>query len=327
MDLAQAHIYHKRAIVIDGHCDTVHLFQSNQETYSFAKNNTIGHIDLPRLQAGGVNIQLFALYIEEEYKPYGALRRTLTLLEHFWREMEKHGQSVSVIKDIQGLDLALVQGKLGALITLEGGEALEDIEILHVLYRMGLRGVGLTWNQRNMLADGVGVGHSASGLTPLGREMVVEMNKLGMLVDAAHLAPRGFYDLLEISASPVVVTHGNAAAICPHRRNLDDSQLQALKEQDGVIGLTFYPPFVSVNGQASLDDLLDHFCYIAEKFGTEVLALGADYDGITETVEGLHDVSCLPRITVGLMQRGFSTEEISNILGGNFLRVLRQVLK
>lgn len=322
-----AYVLHKQAVVIDGHCDTVHLFPGNKKPYSFAQVNTVGHIDLPRLQTGGVNIQLFALFIEEEYKPYNALRRTLTLMEHFWREMEKHAQSVVVIKRFQDLESALQQGKLGALITLEGGEALEDIEILHALYRMGLRGVGLTWNQRNMLADGVGVGHSAGGLTPLGKVMVVEMNKLGMLVDAAHLAPRGFYDLLELSTSSVVVTHSNAAAVCPHQRNLDDSQLQALKEQGGVIGLTFYPPFVSARAGANLDDLLDHFCYIAEKFGTEVLALGSDYDGITETVEGLHDVSCLPRITAGLMQRGFSAEEITNILGGNFLRVLKQVLK
>ncbi|MDW7651873.1 MAG: dipeptidase [Bacillota bacterium] len=318
---------HREAVVVDGHCDTVHLFLGNKEPYSFGEKNDVGHIDLPRLREGGVDVQFFAVYIEPEFKPYGALRRTLTLIEYFWREMEKCRDSVTVVQSTGDLESALLEKKLAVLLSMEGGEPLEDLDVLHVLYRLGLRSVGLTWNQRNMLADGVGVGQAAGGLTHLGQDMVREMNKLGMIVDAAHLAPRGFYDLLDAASAPFVVTHANAKAVCDHRRNLDDDQLRALQEQGGVVGLTYYPPFVHRSGLASLDDLLDHFCHIAEHIGTDVLALGSDFDGIPESVRGLDDVSLLPNLTEGLLKRGFSSSEIKNILGGNFLRVLRTVLK
>ena len=317
---------HQNAVVVDGHCDTVHLFRGIKGAYAFGKRNEVGHIDLPRLQEGGVNVQFFSLYIEPEYKPCDSLRRALTLCEHFWHEMGKLSDRVAVVQSASDLESALQSGKLAALLSLEGGEPLAEPEVLRALYRLGLRSVGLTWNQRNMLADGVGVGASAGGLTALGKQMVLEMNELGMVVDAAHLAPRGFYDLLDVSSAPFVVTHANAAAICAHRRNLDDSQLRALKERGGVVGLTYYPPFVSKNGQAALSDLLDHFCYIAERFGTDIIGLGSDFDGIPQSVTGLEDVSQLPNLTEGLLSRGFSTNETEMILGGNFLRILRNIL-
>ncbi|WP_040378331.1 dipeptidase [Dethiobacter alkaliphilus] len=317
---------HKKSVVVDGHCDTVHLFLGTQGPYSFGELNAVGQADLPRLRSGGVNLQFFAVYIEPEFKPHGALQRTLFLVEHFWREMGKHSKDVVVVKNKADLGVVKNTSKIGALLALEGAEPLENVEMLHILYRLGLRSVGLTWNQRNLLADGVGVGASAGGLTPLGKAMVTEMNSLGIMVDAAHLAPKGFFDLLETVSAPPIVTHANAASLCAHRRNLSDEQLRALSEQGGVVGLTYYPPFVSEQKDATLEDLLDHFCYIAERFGTSVLGLGSDFDGIPRAVQGLEDVSKLPRLTEGLIRRGFSAEEISAILGGNFLRVLQACL-
>jgi membrane dipeptidase len=249
-------------------------------------------------------------------------------MEHFYREIGKYKDSISVILDQNGLDNTLAAGKIAALLSLEGAEALgQDIEVLRSLHRLGLRCVGLTWNGRNMLADGVGVGEAAGGLTSFGKAVVAEMNRLGMVVDAAHLAPRGFYELLDISATPIVVTHANAAGVCKHRRNLDDDQLRVLNEQGGVVGMSVYPAFISNKKPATIEMLLDHFCYIADRFGTDLLGIGSDYDGIPETVLGLEDVSELPLLTQGLIKRGFSQEEITKILGGNFLRVLRNTLK
>ena len=317
---------HKNTFVVDGHCDTIQLFSNTEKGYDFGAKNTVGQIDLPRLRQGGVDVQFFAIYIEPEYKPCAALQRTLYLMEHFWREMGKYNEDVIVVKNRNDLYVARQTGKLAAVLTLEGGEPLENVEVLRMLHQLGLRSVGLTWNQRNMLADGVGVGASAGGLTPLGKTMVAEMNRLGMMVDAAHIAPRGFFDILELATAPTVVTHANAAALCPHQRNLTDEQLQSLSNQGGVVGLTYYPPFVSENKVANLENLLDHFCYIAERFGTSVLGLGSDFDGIPEAVSGLEDVSRLANLTHGLLRRGFSTNEISAILGGNFLRVMNTCL-
>ena len=317
-------LLHKNAVVIDGHCDTVHLFSGSKGPYVFGERNKIGHIDLPRLQEGGVKLQFFALCIEPEHKSCGALRRTLTLIEHFWRVMGNYNESVTVVQSSDDINTGLKQHKLSVILALEGAEALESREILHIFHRLGLRCVGLTWNHRNLLADGVGVGASAGGMTELGREMVREMNKLGILVDASHLAPRGFYDLLEIAAVPIVVTHANAAGLCPHPRNLSDDQLRALRDTGGVIGINFYPPFVCEDGHADMNRLLDHFCYIAERFGTEILGIGSDFDGISKAVTGLDDVSKLPLVTAGLLKRGFTDEEVSMILGGNFLRVIQK---
>ncbi|MGI6658261.1 MAG: dipeptidase [Dethiobacteraceae bacterium] len=312
--------------IVDGHCDTVYHFRHTEE-YNFAQRNERGHIDLPRLQEGGVALQFFALFIEPEFKPYQTVTRVLQLAEHFLAEMEKNCAHVQIVKTQQDLDDARAQRKLAALMTLEGAEPLEGgVEILHILYRLGLRGVGLTWNQRNGLADGVGVGAGAGGLTELGKDMVREMNRLGIIVDGAHLAPRAFYDLLETSNKPVVITHANAYQLCAHPRNLTDEQLRALRDQGGVIGLTFFPTFIVEQGPASLADLLDHFCYIADRFGTELLGVGADYDGIESTVTELPDVSKLPLLVKGLQDRGFTEKEVRQIMGENFLRIVRSTL-
>jgi membrane dipeptidase len=325
---SRARKLHGEAIVADLHCDTVYLFDGLKGPYQFAGENTLGHVDLPRLIRGGVNVQCFAVCVIPQHKPCGALRRTLAYFEHFTRVMGENKGSVTIIRDLDGLEKSLVEGKLAALLTVEGGEALEgELEVLHSLYRLGMRGMGLTWNYRNELADGVDVGAAAGGLTKFGRAVVSEMNRLGIMVDASHLSPRSFYDVLEHSSSPVVVTHANAAGLCSHRRNLDDNQLHLLREQGGVIGICFYPGFLNSSGSASMENVLDHFCYIAERFGTDILAVGSDFDGIDKTVTSLPDVSALPALTAGLLARGFSDVEVRDILGGNFIRVLGRILK
>lgn len=327
-NLTHAQNLHRDAVVVDGHCDTVHLFYGLKGPYRFGAENAVGHVDLPRLRKGGVDVQFFALCVERRFKPCSALRRALVLLEIFSREMDENKDSVTVVLDKKGLHEALLAGKLAAVLTLEGGDPLEgEIEILHLFYKLGLRGLGLTWNERNGLADGVDVGSSSGGLTDLGRRVVMEMNRLGMLVDAAHLAERGFYELLELSTSPVIVSHANAAGVCSHRRNLTDDQLRALRDHGGVVGMTFYPPFVTGRAEAKLEDLLDHFCYVAERFGTDLLGLGSDFDGIPQALPELGDVSALPNLTEGLLRRGFSDMEVRLILGGNFLRVLEKNLR
>jgi membrane dipeptidase len=313
--------------VVDGHCDTVHLFFGSKGPYVFSSRNPVGHVDLPRLRQGGVKLQFFALYIEPEFTGGAALGRTLMLTEAFLSEMEKAQESVLLIRGAHDLETMTGDDRLGALLALEGAQGVENTDILHILYRLGLRSVGLTWNHRNHLADGVGVGDSAGGLTPAGKDMVREMNRLGILVDASHVAPRGFFDILAATDQPIAVTHANAYGVCPHRRNLSDDQLRALRDTGGVVGMSFYPPFVERGGVAGLEELLNHFTYIAERFGTDILGIGSDFDGISRAVSGLEDVSRLPVLAAGLERRGFSRQEVENILGGNFLRLLGRVLR
>lgn len=306
---------------VDAHCDTVHLFAKEQ--YDFWRQNTCGHIDYPRLKRGGVNLQFFALFVEPEYKPFLALPRALQLLEHLLQEMEKEKEKTILIRTKNDLQRAVENPqKLAVLMALEGGEPLEGgKEIIQVFYRLGLRCVGLTWNQRNQLADGAGVGEGAGGLTKQGRDVVNFLNSLGIVVDGAHLSKRSFYDLLDASDKPVLVSHANAAALCPHTRNLDKEQLLALKSHKGVVGVTFYPDFIAPQ-EATLEKLLDHFCYMADLAGVEILGLGSDFDGIEKVLPELSDVSRLPVLTAGLRRRGFAEKEIAAIMGGNMLRLL-----
>ncbi len=312
--------------IIDGHCDTVRLFAQKKSIYDFRRKNTTGHLDLPRLQAVGMMLQIFALYIEEEYKPVGSLKRALQLLDLLDHNLERCSKEVKVIYSYSDLDQLSADNKVGALISIEGGEALEgEPAVLRLLFRLGVRGLGLTWNQENQLATGVGNGVGGKGLTSLGRKVVKEMNRLGMIVDLAHINEKGFYNAISVSSKPVIVSHANSRALCDHPRNLSDEQLRTLRDAGGVIGLSFCPNFVDSH-QATFERLLDHFAHIAGVTGVEHLGFGSDFDGIEEVIPGMEDASALTGLVEGLSRRGFNAEEIENITANNFLRVLKDIL-
>ncbi|MDW7739343.1 MAG: dipeptidase [Bacillota bacterium] len=310
--------------IIDGHCDTVRLFDT--DNYDFSKRNGEGHLDLPRLKEGNVKLQFFALYIEEEYKPVGSLKRCLTLLERYFETMESCPDDFITIYSAADLKNLFNSDKIGALLCIEGGEALEgEIAVLQSLFRLGIRAIGLTWNQQNQLATGVGSGIRGEGLTSFGKNVIVEMNRMGMLVDLAHINEDGFFEAVETSSKPVVVSHANARSLCNHPRNLSDEELKKLSENDGVIGVSFYPDFIDPKNP-TFDRLLDHFVYIADIIGTEHLGIGSDFDGIDKVLHGLEDVTGLSGLITGLKRRGFTSEDIARITSKNFYRILSDVL-
>lgn len=315
---------HENLVVVDAHSDV--LMQLINGERKLGEHSRMGHVDLPRLKMGGVKLQFFAVFIESEFKPERAMKRALQLIDLFYRELEDNRQDLTLVTNCFELKQVLEEGKVGALLTLEGGEALgEDLAVLRLLYRLGVRGLGLTWNQRNALGDGVGEKITGGGLTNFGREVVREMNRLGMLVDVSHLAESGFWNVLEISTKPVIASHSNCAALCSHRRNLSDEQIIALAKQDGVIGVTFEPSFVHPE-HATMEGVLDHIVHIAELVGVKHVSIGSDFDGIDTTPIGLEDVSKMPGITLGLLTRGFSEQDIGMIMGKNLLRILEKVL-
>lgn len=312
--------------LVDGHCDTVGRFVSAEGDFDFTCRNRTGHIDLPRLRDGGVKIQFFAIYIENEFKTLGAMQRCLQLIDGYHSTMLRCAKELQTIHTAADLKEVMQVNKIGALLAVEGGEALEgDLAVLRMLFHLGIRSLGLTWNQQNELATGVGEGIKGNGLTSFGRRVVRELNTLGMLVDLAHINEKGFYDAISLSDAPIIVSHTNARALCNHPRNLSNEQLRLVKENGGVVGISFYPPFVHQESP-SLNKLLDHFVHVAEIAGVEHLGLGSDFDGIDQTVEGLDDVSCLHRLIEGLSARGFSPKETEQIASKNYLRVIEKVL-
>ncbi|MGI6574380.1 MAG: dipeptidase [bacterium] len=316
---AKAAIIHRQALVWDNHCDT--LIDVTLGKRKLGAKCTGGHIDLPRLQEGGVNVQVFAIYIASP--PF--LRQALEFISAFYQELAAN-ENLALITSVKQIPQLSTQKKIGALLSIEGGEVLEGGPgILPCLYQLGVRAMGLTWNWRNQLADGVAEAGTGGGLTTLGIETIKEMNRLGMVIDVSHLSPAGFWDVLAHSEMPFIASHSNARKICDHPRNLDDGQIKALAAQGGIMGINFAPDFLGAN--ADLNTVIDHIDYIANLTGsTDCIALGSDYDGIPATPVGLEDVSCLPNLTAGLVARGYQEADITKILGGNSLRVFQEVI-
>ncbi|WP_418789924.1 dipeptidase [Phosphitispora sp. TUW77] len=315
---------HRKLTVVDCHCDTI--LQVAKGKAKLGQYNETGHIDIYKLQDGGIRVQFFALFIEGFFKPYRALSRTLQLIDTFNTEIDSCGYILSPGLNMKQIKSDLKQGKIIAVMGIEGGEALNgDISALRIFYKLGVRFLGLTWNQRNEIADGVGEKITGGGLTCFGRNLVQEMNRLGMIIDLAHISEAGFWDVLEISGSPVMVSHANCKSLCNHPRNLNDEQIKALAETGGILGLSFVPQFLS-NDNPTINDLLDHIDHVARLAGTNLIALGSDFDGIEKITPGLNNSSCYPSITAGLLERGYTEKEIKGIMGENMIEFMKKVL-
>ena len=317
---------HRKAIVIDGHCDTI-LNIANKKV-QIEKRNKKGHLDIPRLQEGGVDIQVFAFFIESIYKPDRAVKRTLQLFDIFSRELKKNEERLSLITGTSQIKKTIRAGKIGVILSIEGGEALEgDLGILRVLYQLGIRLITLTWNQRNQIADGAAEQRTKSGLTEFGVKVIMEMNRLGMLIDISHLSEAGFWDVIKLSEQAVIASHSNCYSLCPHARNLKDDQIKAISDKGGIICVTFVPDFLTKgNRKASLEDVLNHIDYLVKIGGINCVGLGSDFDGTRALPLNLEGVDKIPNITIGLLRRGYKEKEIFKILGGNFLRIFKKIV-
>ncbi len=294
----------------------------------FGERSSKGHVDLPRLLESGVDLQIFAVYIQPEYKIERALHRALQVFDRFYKELHDHEDKMMLFTKVSDVREAEKQGKIAAMLSIEGGEAVEaDLGILRMLYKLGLRAMTLTWNERNQIADGAGEGRTKGGLTNFGVELVKEMNNLGMVVDVSHLNDAGFFDVIETTTKPIIASHSNCRAVCNHRRNLTDDMIKILADNGGVMGMNFAPSFVDENKEnATLERVLDHVDHIVKVASVDNVGLGSDFDGIETTPKGLEDVTRMPYLTEGLLKRGYKEDDIRKVLGENFLRVFRQVI-
>jgi len=324
--LIKAKQIHQKAIVFDGHCDTILEIMNHKRT--LGKRASTGHLDIPRMKEGGVDVQFFAVFIEDIYKPDRSLKRTLQLIDCFYKEIEKNQDDISLVTNYNQIEEVNSAGKIAAILSIEGGEALEgDLGVLRVLYKLGVRLLTLTWNQRNQIADGIGESRTGSGLTKFGLKVIDEMNRLGMLIDVSHLSETGFWDVIKRSKAPIVASHSNCYALCPHLRNLKDEQIKALADKGGVIGITFVPNFLTQEKRkTTVGDVVKHIDYLVEKVGVDYIGLGSDFDGTGGLPLGLEGVDKVPNITGELLDRGYKEKDIKKILGENFLRVFKEVV-
>lgn len=310
-------------MIVDAHCDT--LTRLVEGDRSFAEDIPDGHLDLSRLLKGGIKVQFFAAFVHPRFRHRG-MARALALIDAFHR-LVLPSPEVSLATNIAEIRAAVRAGKVAGILSVEGGEALDgDMVNLRTLYRLGVRCLTLTWNARNELADGVGEGDRAGGLSRFGLAVVEAMNDLGMLIDVSHLAEPGFWDVLRESRAPVTASHANCRALCDHPRNLTDEQIRALAEKGGVVGITFVPDFVDRH-TPDFERLVDHIVHVVRVGGEECAGLGSDFDGFDGALPGLPDAAALVRLPEALMARGFTPAMVDKVLSGNFMRLMADVLR
>ncbi len=317
---------HFDALVIDGHCDSIGDQLENGRW--LGDRSDTGHIDLPRLHEGGIDVQFFACYVPTPYQRYGAFTHAMDRLDQLLLLEERAAEQFMLVRRAEDIVRARATGKIAGVAGLEGAEALDaSLGALRQFYRLGVRNLGLAWNYRNAACDGVAESRTNGGLTEFGVKVVEECNRLGMLLDVSHLSPAGVADVLAVSQQPIIASHSNAYALCDHPRNLTDAQMEAIAAKGGVIGVTFVNAFLNrENPEATtVDDVVAHIEYMLGVVGPEHVSIGSDFDGCT-TPTDLGDATSYPLITQKLVERGHDAKVIRKILGENLLRVMQQVL-
>lgn len=307
--------------VIDSHCDLLSKMLRHPEI-DFKQESIYADVSFPRLNKAGMALQFFAIYLSER-SGHSPFQNVLAMIDLFHTRIAAH-PGVAVVKTRSDWQTVSQSGKLGALLTLEGADGLEgSMTNLRVVYHLGVRCLGITWNYANWAADGV-LEPRGGGFTNQGRQLVQECSRLGMLLDVSHLSEKGFWELTELTQKPFVASHSNAYGICPNPRNLKDDQIKAIDAMGGMVGLSFVPRFIKPSEPAIKDLLLhiDHFCALGAE---ERIGFGSDFDGIEHPVPGLEHSGHYDRLANELYKR-YRAEEADRFLYGNWHRFLQEHL-
>ena len=325
---SQAKHIHNTSIILDSHCDTPMFFtnSSKENIEMFGTRSDRVLVNLPKMTEGRLDASIMVAYLPqgerspEAYKAVTAkTNRLLTQIEEI---VQANSERVGLAKTADDILRLKAQGKKAILRGIENGYAIgKDLGLLEHFKRRGIVYMTLCHNGDNDICDSAKGKAEHGGLSPFGREVVQEMNRLGILVDMSHAAETSFYDALEISKVPIVCSHSSARALCDHPRNLTDDQMRALAKRGGVAQTTVYNGFLRKEGQATIIDAVEHLCHAARIMGVEHIGLGTDFDG-DGGVPGLADASEIINFTRHLLKRHFSEQDIRLIMGGNFLRAM-----
>ena len=309
---------------IDLHCDTMSKLAERGRTSLLRENDL--NVDIAKLQAGNFAAQFFALFVDMA-KTSNPLEYCLQMVDRFHLELADNRQSIRLATNQAELVANQAEGKISAFLTIEEGGVLKgELANLRNFHRLGVRLLTLTWNYPNEIGFPNALPECRDkGLTEFGREVVAEMNRLGMLVDVSHLSDQGFFDVAETSVRPFVASHSNARKITGHARNLTDEMIRVLAEKGGVTGLTFARSFLADPPRSHVEDIVRHAKHIRQVGGIDVIAIGSDFDGTKPPLE-VADSSQIGKLTEGLSAAGFSSGEIEKICYGNAVRLIREVL-
>lgn len=323
----QARRIHQSAVICDLHADSftvVHLKKAD-----FIKGSSLLQIDVPKLRAGNVALTSQAIWVLNKGLTTTPLKYVLSALDTFDKTMKEGASHLQLVRGYKEFLEARQNGKIAVVLTIENGSAIMGkIEILRMFYERGVRGMSLTWNKNNEIGTSAWEARHKKGigLSKFGREAVSEMERLGMMIDISHASSQTVKDVLDTVKAPIYASHSCAYGVCPHWRNIGERQVKAIAERGGVIGVNFYSAHLRKDRKrASAKDIADHIDYLVKIGGVDVVAIGSDYDGDIGVPKGIDNISKLEVLTLELLKRGYSEEDIKKILGGNFLRFFREV--
>ncbi|OIO59569.1 MAG: hypothetical protein AUJ47_10545 [Candidatus Marinimicrobia bacterium CG1_02_48_14] len=317
------------AILIDLHNDVLEKLSAD-DNYHLAARHTYNHTDIPRMQDGGVDIQWFSVWVSPSSFPDNPYTEALNLIDRFQIELDANPSTLGMATT---LDQALTlndSGKIAGVFGVEGGHSIENsLENIQTLYDLGMRYMTITWNNSTDWAVSAQDERSTTvGLSEFGRQVIQMLDTLGVIIDVSHVGIQTINDILQETTHPIIASHSGVRALRDHYRNLYDDQIQAIANSGGVIGIVFYDYFLDYSGAfVSVSTVIEHIDYIVNLVGIDYVAIGSDYDGIgqNDSPSGLEDTSKYPNLTIGLLNHGYSIEDVQKILGGNFMRVFQEV--
>jgi len=327
----------RSALLIDSHNDATSRTLMGAD---IGVRSAKGHTDVPRLREGGVGAVFFAAYVAPAYaKDKTAANRALQMIDTVRYDIiARHADVFAAAATADDIVAIHKSGKIAALIGLEGGHAIEDSpRLLRDFYALGVRYMTLTHTNTNHWADSSGDLREKNvqrhdGLTDAGKQIIAEMNRLGMIVDISHVADKTFWDALAASKAPIFASHSSCRALCDVPRNMTDEMIAALARKGGVIQINFNCGFLTRRAsdenskvRATLADVVTHIDHAVKIAGIDGVGIGSDFDGVNCTPEGLDDVSKFPNLTRALLERGYTAADIRKIYGENTLRLLRAV--
>lgn len=320
--------------LIDGHNDLpwqlLKKFNNELNKVDLYKLETT-QTNIPKIKEGRLGAQFWSAYVPCDTQYKDAVRQTLEQIDVIHRMCQKYPEIFMFATSRQDIVAAFRMNKTASLIGVEGGHSIDSsLGTLRTMYLLGVRYLTLTHSCNTPWADNwlVDTGSEPSqhnGLSPFGKQLILEMNRLGMLIDLAHVTVTVMNQVLNMSKAPVIFSHSSAYGICPHKRNVPDEVLQRVNETGGIVMVNFYNDYVKCDKTASISDVADHFDYIKKVAGVGIIGFGGDYDGVNRLPEGLEDVSKVPKVVAELLRRGWTDEEVKAALGNNLLRVLEEV--
>src|SRR6476661_219674 len=369
---------HNSAIVVDTHADTPQRFLDGGFDIGSTDPANNGHVSLDKARRGNLGAEFFSIWVDPQTNQGHYAQHTFDLIDSVYLQAAHHPDRMMMAFSTADIERAHREHKLAALMGIEGGHSIEnDIRLLRDYYRLGVRYMTLSWSNTNEWADSSGdiddpkVQHH-NGLTDFGKQVVLEMNRLGMMVDISHVADKTFWDAIATTKAPVIASHSSARALVNAPRNMTDEMLKAVAKNGGVVQVNFFNGFDDENFRKALEaqskdqaaaiqkfladqkaqgkpvdyvqvdrierewmakiprpplsSLIDHIDHIAKVAGVDHVGLGSDFDGVSgATPQGIDSAADLPKITQALLDRGYSATDIHKILGGNLMRVFRDV--